>query len=155
MKHIFELPDFPSSIFEIEEPFFLGKQKLYKDGVEVEQLKEKGKPFLIPNEYGAVIKVFPKKSFPDMATVLEINGVKNQVYNKLKWSEYIIGALPILLIVVGGGIGGAIGALGTIINFNIFRSKGSEISKYVKTLSISIITFIIYFLLAIALSKFL
>ena len=125
-----------------------GKSKLFMDGTEINQSKEKGKPFLIPTTTNEFLKAFPKQSFPDYVPTLEINGVKNQVAEKLKWFEYLIGGLPILLLFLGGAIGGAIGVAGAIINFNIFRQEGTSTSKYLKVIGIVIGCFILYLLIA-------
>ena len=148
MRHKFQLTDFPDSNFEIETSIWTGKSKLLKDDVHVEQSKEKGKPFLIPKGNGELIKAFAKSSFPDFVPTLEINGIKNQVVEKLKWFQYVLGGLPILLVFVGGAIGGVIGAVGAITNFNIFRQEGSEASKYLKVIGIVFAAFVLYFILA-------
>ncbi|WP_445735078.1 hypothetical protein [Mariniflexile sp.] len=152
MKHTFQLQDFPNSNFEIETSILTGKSKLLKDNVQVEQSKEKGKPFLIPNETGELIKAFPKQSFPDTVPTLEINGVKNHIVLKLKWFQYVLGGLPILLLFIGGAIGGAIGALGSVANFNIFRQEGSEPLKYLKVAGVILATYTLYFVLATIIS---
>ncbi|MFB9053172.1 hypothetical protein ACFFVB_08780 [Formosa undariae] len=147
MKYKFQLPDFRDSNFEIETSIWTGKSKLFKDDVQIEQSKEKGRPFLIPNGTNDLVKAFPKPSFPDFIPTLEINGVKNLIADKLKWYQYVLGGLPILLIFVGGLVGGVLGALAAITNFNIFRQEGTEASKYLKVIGISIMTFILYFVL--------
>lgn len=152
MKYNFQLPDFPNSNFEIETSIWTGKTKLQKDNVQIEQSSEKGKPFLIPNSSGEIIKAFPKQSFPDFVPILEINGTKNQIVEKLKWFQYVLGGLPILLVFVGGAIGGAIGAVGTITNYNVFRQEGIELSKYLKIIGITVVSFVLYFTIATAIS---
>ena len=91
MKYKFQLSDFPNSSFEIETSIWTGKSKLFKDNVQVEQSKEKGKPFIIPNGTEEPIKAFPKPSLPDVVPTLEINGIKNQIVPKLKWFQYVLG----------------------------------------------------------------
>ncbi|WP_111310071.1 hypothetical protein [Confluentibacter sediminis] len=152
MKHTFQLQDFPNSYFEIETSIFTGKSKLLKNNIQVEQSTEKGRPFLIPNETGELIKAFPKQSFPDTVPALEINGVKNQIVAKLQWFQYVLGGLPILLLFVGGAIGGAIGAVAAVTNFNIFRQEGSETLKYLKVAGVILATYTLYFVLATIIS---
>ena len=108
---------------------------------------ENGRPFLIPNGTNDLVKAFPKPSFPDFIPTLEINGVKNLIADKLKWYQYVLGGLPILLIFVGGLVGGVLGALAAITNFNIFRQVGTETSKYLKVIGITTAAFILYFVL--------
>jgi len=149
MKYNFQLLDFPNSNFVIETSIWTGKSKLLMDNRQIEQSKEKGKPFLIPTINNEFIKAFPKQSFPDFVPVLEINGTKNNIVEKLKWFQYALGGLPILLLLVGGAIGGIIGAVGTIINYNIFRQEETPIIKYLKVISIIILSYILYFVIVL------
>jgi hypothetical protein len=144
MKHTFTLPNFPGSNFEIETSFWTGKSKLTKDNVLIEQSNESGKPYLIPDQTGNIIKAFPKKSLPDFGTTLEINGVKNHIFKKLEWYQYTLGALPILMLFFGGAIGGGIGGAATMINLNIFREEGSDLSKYLKVIGVIVAAFLVY-----------
>ncbi|CAH8292722.1 hypothetical protein EV196_10374 [Mariniflexile fucanivorans] len=153
MKYSFKLADFPDSNFEIEISNWTGKSKLLMDNLQIEQSKEKGKPYLIPSTNGECIKAFPKQSFPDLIPALEINGIKNQIVEKLIWFQYVLGGLPILLLFVGGAIGGAIGVLGAMLNFNIFRQEGTEISKYIKVIGVVAGSYILYTILTIFLLK--
>lgn len=153
MKYNFQLLDFPNSNFEIETSIWTGKSKLQMDNIQEEQSKEKGKPFLIPLAIGDFVKAFPKTSFPDLVPKLEINGIENQIVEKLKWFQYLIGGLPILLLFLGGALGGGIGALGAIINFNIFRKDGTEFSKYTKIIGIVFGSYILYFLIVTLFQK--
>lgn len=148
MKHNFQLADFPNSNFELQISIWTGKLKLIMDNTLVEQGKEKGKPFLITTADGRITKAYPKPSFPDPIPTFEINGKKNQLVEKLKWYEYVIGGLPIVLLFAGGAIGGAIGGLCVMLNFSILRSPGSLPSKYVKILCLIIASFLIYFIIA-------
>ena len=62
------------------------------------------------------------------------------MFENLKWFQYIIGSLPLLLFFAGGknsgavgsAIGGAIGSIGTIVAFSVFIQEGTETSKYIK-----------------------
>ncbi len=153
MKHQFHLADFPNSNFEIETSIWTGKSKLLKNNIQVEQSKEKGRPFLIPNGDNEFVKAFPKPSFPDFATTLEINGNKNYTVEKLKWFQYVLGGLPIILLFIGGALGGAIGIVGAITSYNIFRQDGSDFSKYLKVIGTVAATFALYFVFAIIIFK--
>ncbi len=151
MKHTFTLPNFPDSYFEIDTSIWTGKSKLKKDTILLEQSNESGKPFLIPDKTGNIIKAFPKKSLPDFVPDLEINGVKNQIFKKLAWYQYTLGALPLAMLFFGGAIGGGTGAVATMINFNIFREEGSEPLKYLKVVGIIVAAFLLYLGLSVGL----
>ncbi|MRX69324.1 hypothetical protein SAMN06265349_10614 [Flavobacterium resistens] len=140
----FTLPDFPNDHFEYEENIFTGKSVLKQNGIIVKQSKEKGKPFLITTTNQEIVKAFPKGSFPDIsAKTLTIAEKKYPMASKLKWYEYVIGALPIVLVLSGGAIGGFIGGAATIINYTLFRTTTSPVNKYLKVLGVNIACFII------------
>ena len=148
MKHVFELPDFPQSSFVIESSFWTGKSIIYQDGVQVEQSKEKGKPFLLKSSDGQILKAYAQNKLPEMVPELEINGIKYEIIEKLEWYQYAIGGLPILLVFVGGAIGALIGIFASINNFKIFRSEGTTLSKYVKVTGIVVLAYLAYLVLA-------
>lgn len=154
MKYNFTLPDFPVSVFEIEVSIWTGKSNLYMDNNLLKQSTEKGKPFLIPTTDGEYVKAFSKPSYLDMVPALEINGVKNQIVEKLKWYQYTLALLPVLLIFVGGAIGGGVGITAALINLNIFRIEGEAKGiKYLKVIGVVLLAYLIYFLVAFFLLK--
>ncbi|MFH7015995.1 hypothetical protein [Flavobacterium sp. FlaQc-47] len=144
-KHHFKLPDFPDSNFLLEVSIWTGRSKLFMDNKQLEQSKEKGKPFLIPKVNGEFLKAFPKQTFPDPIPTLEINGVKINIAEKLKWFQYVLGGIPILLLFFGGVIGAVIGLFATMMNYNVFRQEGTLIAKYLKVFAIIISSLILYF----------
>lgn len=148
MKHIFQLPQFPNSNFEVQTSIWTGKSTLIMDNEILEKADEKGKPFLIPINDAEFVKAFPISSFPDSISVLEINGEKIQILEKLEWYQYVIGGLPVLLLFVGGAIGGGIGAFGAATNFSIFRQEGSDISKYLKVVGVIVGSYLLYLVVA-------
>ena len=148
MIYKFLLPDFPNAEFGLETSIWSGKSKLYMDDKPLEQLKEKGTPFLIPTADGGVVKAYTRPALPDIIPVLEIDGVKYRIVEKLQWYQYALGALPILLVIVGGAIGGVFGAVGVVTNYNIFRGEGSETSKYLKVIGIVVAMYALYFVIA-------
>jgi len=148
MKFNFRLPDFPNSNFTLEKSIWIGKTKLFKDNIQIEQLSEKGKPFLIPKSDGSYLKAFTKQSFPDFVPTIEINGKKSYIVDKLKWYEYALGGFPILLLFIGGALGGIIGVMGVILNFSIFRQEGSQFLKYLKVVGIVLASYLLYFIIA-------
>ena len=139
MKKI-TLYGYPNDTFEIEHSAMTGKVKITKNGVELKQSTEKGKPFLLIQENGVVE--------PDFAPFLELNGEKIEIVEKLKWYQYAIGGLPMLLIFVGGLIGGGIGGGLSAYNFSVFRGDNTEVMKYVKVIGITILGFVVYLVLS-------
>jgi hypothetical protein len=148
MIYHFTLPEFPESDFKMEHSMWSGKIKLYKDGEPVAQSAEKGKPFLIKAIDGTTVLAYPKTALPDFVPNFEINGVKHPTASKLLWYEYAIGALPIVLVFLGGMLGGAIGAAGTVYNYNTFREDSPAGVKYLKVAGTILVCYALFYALA-------
>ncbi len=147
MKHNFNLSDFPNSNFEIKTSIWTGKSKLFMNNAEIKKSTEKGKPFQIPRADGSIALAFAKQTYPDLVPTLEIDGKINHIVEKLKWYEYLIGGLPIILIFLGGAIGGLIGVVASLTNFNIFRQEGNPMLKYSKVIGITSASYMVYLLI--------
>lgn len=150
MKHQFTLPDFPDSNFQIEVSFWTGKQTLYKDEVLVERSSEKGKPFLVPDHNGDIVKAYPKATFPDIIPVLEINNLKYNIVEKLKWYQAVLAVMPFTLAFIGGGaLGGGIGAVAALLNLQVLRNEKLGKIRYLYVVNITIAAYAAYFFLAL------
>lgn len=147
MRNSFQLSDFPGARFELETSMWTGRSKLFMNGNLLEQANEKGKPFLIPADKGQFVKAFPKASFPDTVPVLEINGTVNYVTEKLNWYQYLIAAIPMVLVLIGGAIGGVIGIISTMFNLSIFRQDDTELNKYLKVSGVVLGAFLLHFII--------
>ena len=149
----FTLTDYQNDTFEIERSAMTGKVRLTRNGVELEQSDEKGKPFLLRRNNGTTEQLFVKVGSFDIAPFLELNGKKIEIVEKLKWYQYVIGGLPSVLIFIVGGIGGGIAAILLIYNFSVFRGDNATIIKYVKVIGITILGFIAYLILTMLFLK--
>ena|SRR5690606_10634191 len=145
MKHPFTLPDFPDSVFEIETSIWSGKPVIYRDGAILPRSKEDGEPFLIVDAAGQDTRAYPKMTILDLIPALEINGITYQTVEKLTWYQYIIALLPMTMIIVGGLLGGVIGAVASLFNLQLFRTEGSDGMKYLKVIGTTVFAFILYF----------
>lgn len=148
MKHTFTLPEFPNSTFEMETSIWTGKPTLAMDGELISRSGEKGRPFLIPTDSEEHVKAYPKPSYLDMVPALEIDGIRHNIVDKLKWYEYVLCLVPLLLVFIGGGLGGAIGGVGAVSNLQIMRTDGSNATKYLKVIAVSMAAYLVYFVAA-------
>ena len=114
----------------------------------LDRSSEKGKPFLIPAETGEPVKAYYSQPLPDFAPTLEINGSKMVLGEQLAWYDFLLGAIPVLLLFVGVAIGGGVGAGAMLLNFNILRQHGSRLLKYLKVLGVIAISGLLYLLFA-------
>lgn len=154
MKHQFTLPNFPNVNFEMEISFWTGKSKLFKDEMQVERSIELGKPFLIPDSNGKIVKAYPKPTFPDIIPVLEIDDHKYHIVEKLAWYQAVLAVLPFSLAFIGGGaLGGAIGAVASLLNLQILRNEKLGKIKYLYVVNVTLIAYATYFFLALMIKE--
>lgn len=144
----FELSQFSGSQFELHKNIWTGKIKLFKDGEEIEAYSEKDKLYILPWQETENLSIYIKEIFYEFAPHLVINGIKTSIVPELKWYNYIIGALPILLIFMGGAIGAGIGVGATYLNMSIFRSQDELLMKYLKIVAVIIASYLLFLILA-------
>lgn len=68
--------------------------------------------------------------------------------NKLNWYECIYAGLPLMLILIGGAIGGLVGAIAAGYNFKLFQSQTPRPTKYLLAGLISLMSPLIWFALS-------
>lgn len=150
MNSQFTLPNFPDSTFEMKYSTWFGTQSLYKDDQLVERSTEIGKPFLIPDSNGKIVKAYPKSAFPAIIPVLEINDIKYSIVERLPWYQMAFALLPFLLAFIGGGalgavLAGVIGAVASLLNLLILRSDQFGKIKYLYVINVTLIAYASYF----------
>lgn len=152
MKYNFSLDEFPNAHFQLEMPI-AGRPALLMNGITVPaSMERKGLArkyfFEVPSGNDQVVKAQLTIVFPTFTPALIIDKTKHSVIRKLVWYEYIIGCLPLVLL-AGGALGGAFGAIATMVNFKIIASEnGNKAVNYLKAIGISVLAGIAYFLLA-------
>lgn len=145
MEYAFKLSDYPNDNFKINSSFWKGITSFTMNGKPLKTIKEKGKPFEIPKPNGdGFTKAYIKPSLPDFAPTLFIDGKKHLTAEKLKWYEYVIGGLPILLVFSGGFIGAIIGAPISLTNFQIIRTEEKPVLKYAKVIGLTAIAYAVF-----------
>lgn len=129
----------------------IGTPKLYQNG---ELLKKEGflkMKFLVTTDNGQeYIEIKRGLSFTFSAI---FRGKETFLEAKLSTIEYIIGAVPLLvLIFTGGFLGALIAIVGVNANFNFMRSEKRLGIQIVFALSVTAICYILYLLLALLLA---
>lgn len=123
---------------------FAGELKVFWNGVKIKKIK--GSYYVNINNESKLLVVEKHKflGFP----IVFLDDKEIVIVKKLKRYEWVLSALPLLLIFVGGAIGGLIGSIGFSINVPIFRSKLPSSVKIILSLILLPVFVVIYFVLA-------
>lgn len=126
------------------------KQRLYQDGREIKRQGRFNPKYHITNTNGEQeeIKVVYGLDFVHVAV---FRGRKIDLEERLSTREYIVGGLPVLLILLGGLIGALFGIIGATFNYNYMRKEKSFVKQLLVSLVVSVTCYIAYFILAICL----
>ena len=128
----------------------LSSPQLLQNGERVPKGPQRGTFRLRRDDGGeAVARLRPSAFlFLDPVPTVEIDGVRIQVVQPFRWYELAWLALPILLIVGGGAIGGAVGFGAAAVNATVFRTKQRGPNRYLLTAGISLLAIVVYVALA-------
>jgi len=89
----------------------------------------------------------------DQFNSITIKGKTVEIHKSLKWYEYLWSSWTILLIFIGGGVGGGLGAAATCLNINLFRSRTKTFLKYLFSLIISLAAVTLWMIIAIVINQ--
>ena len=126
------------------------KQRLYQDGREIKRQGRFNPKYHITNTNGEQeeIKIVYGLDFVHVAV---FRGRKIDLEERLSTREYIVGGLPVLLILLGGLIGALFGIIGATFNYNYMRKEKSFVKQLLVSLVVSVACYIAYFIFAICL----
>jgi hypothetical protein len=114
----------------------LGKYRLFIDRQPV-PVGKKGRMTLRRNDGTEVIATW-KNSFIGDLPKLVVDGSVIELAKPLPWYVKVWCALPLTVIAFGGAVGGALGAIGMITNFALFRTQLPVLAKFLTTLLVTI-----------------
>jgi hypothetical protein len=109
-----------------------GKPKVFLNGDPVKgKTKWRGKfLYTVTDDTGAEVEISIRVVFFDPFPRVTVGEDRIQLAPPLVWLEYVWIALPLLLVVAGGAVGGLIGAIAAYINGRIFRLAQGNFAKY-------------------------
>lgn len=148
MNHQFTLPNFPDSTFKMKYSTWFGIQTLHKDDLPIKRSNEKGKPFLIPTDTGEMVKAYPKSGFPDIVRSLEINNIRYNIVEKLKWYDFAIALLPFCWAFIGNSFSIGIAFAAFITNIELLRNNTEGITKYLKVICFTLAAYSLHALMS-------
>ena len=140
------IPGFESRKVMITSSGLVAGPKLIVDG---EIIKNRWGKYTLRRNDGADVEARLRSNWIDPVPSLMMDGKKYLVVAPLKWYEMLWGGWPVALLFVGGALGALCGVGAAYINSHIFRSDFSTAMKYSITGLISVISVIIYLILAV------
>lgn len=127
----------------VESGSVFGSAKLLVNGQPAPPGPQTGRCLLRRNDGTEVIARF-KGSFPDPAPVLVVGEETIRFAAPLAWYEWLWAGFPLLLILLGGAVGGAVGALAFTVKAQLFRSSASGFAKYALSAVVSLIGIVLW-----------
>ncbi len=121
------------------------KAPVLKLNGEIQKEKSKRK-YIIEGDDGLPVTV-KLCYFIDPIPTIKINEEKIYLAPPMTWGEWIFLSIPLLLILIGGMLGGMLGAVGAIINAHIFRSQLSCATRYVCSILITFLCYIVFIII--------
>ncbi len=147
-KTIFKLPDFLEIMIEISTSIWTTKTIVLANGVPLERIGESRRSFWLPLPDGSNQKMDIYRTGIDYLPKVYLDGEKIEIVRRLRWYEKAAGFIPGVLF-LGGVLGGICGYYGITANYKILRGEKSNLYKFLAVSGITILTIIIYFILAL------
>jgi hypothetical protein len=144
-------PQFLKKRLSVETAGFLSPPKLLFNTFPVKV--KKGGLYTVTSDTGEQIQVRMKYNFLDPVPKLTIGEESFELAEPLQWYEYAWIGAPMVMLLLGGAVGGFLGALSTITNGRIFRGERSAASKYVLAAICTGAAVIIWLMIAVAVQK--
>ncbi|MCG5471759.1 hypothetical protein LADH09A_005761 [Micromonospora sp. LAH09] len=111
-----------------------------------------GRRYALPAVDGGVVQATLRTPFADPYPTMEINGVQHRTGPPVPVFLRILAPLPILLLIVGGVLGGLIGALGFLANLTVARTRMAPAVKALAMVGVGIVTAMVWLVIAVALN---
>jgi hypothetical protein len=122
----------------------LSRPKILVDGAPVSHAARRNQFIVKLDEHSeAIIELRQPYSLDPLPTVT-VDGRTVKIARPLAWYEHVLICLPLVLIVLGGAIGGAIGGFTLVINGRIMRSDLTSWQRYLAAVGMTIAAFVIW-----------
>lgn len=106
--------------------------------------------YTLPTADGRAVPAKVRTSLVDPYPTIEIAGVKHRTGPALPVALRLLALLPFLLVFVGGAIGGALGAVGVVVNLSLARISQSTAVKALLMVGVLVATAMAYLVVAAA-----
>jgi len=135
---------------EVDAPGVFSGSKLFVDGHPAPRGPKRGQYLLLGLDGLQQVAYF-KGGFPDPMPILVVGQQRIRLAEPLTWYEWIWAGIPLILILVGGAIGGGLGALAMTLNTQVFRMKAPVPARYLISAVITVSAILIWLSIAAAL----
>ena len=159
MEIAFRLPIDGSPDLTLVQSPWTGRSRLFVEGAEIPaERRGRARYFVVPLGDGAKVEMQLKNSgidvLPRAAIVQGDPPVATPVplARALAWWEYVLCALPLLLIPVGGALGGVIGAMAAYVNLRLMRTDLSPPLRVLAALGVLVGASVVFVIVAVAIS---
>lgn len=153
MQYPIKLRGFEGQDIQLVTAAFFKPAKIIVNGDEAEK-GDKRSVFLLRNDAGKVVKVTLNNVAFDTVPQLDVDGKVIELVEPFKWYHYFVSAIPLVLVMIGGALGGLIGTLSFIGNLRIFRFEWPTWVKFVGVIVDSVFAFLLYLLFATLINMF-
>ncbi len=137
MRYPFSIDGFEEQELAVELPGLLGAPRLLLNGQPAPAGKNP-REFLLPRPGGGTLAVRVEISQLGSMLSVAVGDVSVPLMKPLTWYEWTWNALPFLLVIGGGAVGGALGGLAAMMNVRLFRSVSRALPRYGLTAAISL-----------------
>jgi hypothetical protein len=151
MQHSIQAEGFEGRQLIVESSGWLAGPRLIIDGQPASKGPKRGQLLLRRND-GIDVVAQLRGIFVDPIPQVIIDGKPIKIAEPLPWYVWVWSGLPLVLILMGGALGGGLGAAATAINGRIFRADIHTALKFTITGLISLLATFGFFALAIILN---
>ncbi|MEM7335015.1 MAG: hypothetical protein AAF490_23260 [Chloroflexota bacterium] len=149
MQYPISINGFESQNIVVESAGMMSGPKLLVNGQPASAGPKRGQ-FSLRRDDGSEVVASWKAGLGTMGGVpqLVVGDEVITVTEPLKWYEIVWSALPMALIILGGLIGGLVGAAAFAANSRIFQSEQSGAMKFIITGGITAVAFVVYLIVS-------
>ncbi len=141
------IPDLDGPVV-VEQNLWSGKPRLFVGGVEVPSTGRRS--FSVRTREGSSVDITVKSTLVRPFPTIQIGDRNFETGPALPVWLVILMLLPLALLVIGGALGGAIGALGVVVNTIIARSAWGVVAKSLTMFGVFAVALGLWFSLALA-----
>lgn len=138
-------PQFQTQKLSVEPGGFWRGPSLLLNGAKVEG---KRGVYAVRDDAGAEVTVTVRIGFPDVLPKVTIAGAAQALGRPFEWYEWAWIGLPAVLMLLGGALGGGVGAAAMMINARIFRGEHGPVSKYAMSAGVTVAAYLVVVILA-------